>query len=267
MEIVTIEKNKLVGEIQDILTAWLNEKTEVRTVASLSRATGVTDPAIRRLKNNNVKINDDAIFKLLAHIFEVQTFDGISAALEKHPDTLKWFERNFSYLKKSPNLQAYKISNISDLISQNVISLAIFSLVSSKNNLRQSYIKEQFGVIGEFELEKLITEKVIAVNANGELRVEDKKIILSKDQVASLLPDLAKMFFKAEHKYNGRILNIESVSIQGYNKLLDAVDAFNEQVRAITNENYGEIPVVTAGFLDTLTTVPYFEGGKNETSN
>ena len=60
---------------------------------------------------------------------------------------------------------------------------------------------------------------------------------------------------------------MESVSKEGYNKILDAVDGFNEQITSIAKHHSGDIPVITAGFFDTLTTIPYFEGGKNESTN
>ncbi len=267
MEIVTFEENKLVSEVQDVLNSWLNEKPEVRSVASLSRATGVADPAIRRLMNSNVKINDDAIFRLLSHVYGVFTFAELSSAMAGKSELLKWFHRHFAYLEKAPVMQEYKQGTISDAIAENAISVAIFSIVSSSTQISQNKVREQFGAVGEYELEKLIEKKIISISDGGYLAVAEKNIMLSKEQVVSLLPDLTRIFFKKDHAYNGRILNMESVSKEGYNKILDAVDGFNEQITSIAKHHSGDIPVITAGFFDTLTTIPYFEGGKNESTN
>lgn len=267
MEIVTFEKNKLVSEIQDVLNSWLNEKPEVRSVASLSRATGVADPAIRRLMNSNVKINDDAIFKLLAYIFDVQTFNGISVALSQKPEALKWFERSYAFMKNSAALQQYKHTPTADIISNNPVALAVYALISEMENVSIAYIKEQFGAVGEFELEKMLQKEVVFLETNGSLRVKDLMLKLTKDQVIDNLPDLARLFFKKDHEFNARILNFASVSREGYVKLMDIVDAFSAEVAQVAKDYKGEIPVVTAGFFDSMTTVPYFEGGKNENSN
>ena len=267
MEIVTIEKNKLVGEIQDILTAWLKEKPEVRTVASLSRATGVTDPTIRRLMNNNVKINDDAIFKMLAHIFEVQTFDGISAALEKKQEVLKWFERSYSYLKNAPELEAYKNIPFANEITLNPIAFSVFALVSSLPVTTTELIKEQFGVRGEVEMEKLIQQGVLGISESKVFVRNEKKVRIDKDQAISLLPEITRTYLKKDSIHNYRALEVEAVSQEGYVALMDLFSKFLNDVHAIYNDKPGNIPVIVAGFLDTFTTQPYFEGGKNETLN
>lgn len=265
MEIVTFEKNKLVSEIQDVLNSWLNEKPETRSVASLSRATGVADPAIRRLMNNNIKINDDAIFKLLAYIFDVQTFDGISSALSKNPEALKWFEKNYAYLKTSTALAAYKHSPVADEVAANAMTYSVYNVVLALKSVPSGYIKEQFGMRGEIELENLL-KKGLLLQKDGEIHVKDDALLkFTKEQTVQLLPEITKVFFKADHEFNARSLEISAVSKDGYNEIMDAYENFLNQISNIYKNRPGNIPVVVAGFFDSLTTQPYFEGGKNET--
>lgn len=264
---VTVEKTKLVEEIQDVLNSWLNEKSDVRSVASLSRATGVADSSIRRLLNSGIKIQDDSVFRLISHVFDIQTFEGISNSLVTKPETLKWFQKSYAYMKESAVLQQYKYSPTADVISENPISLSIYSLISESRKISPGYIKEQFGAIGDFELEKLLQKQVVFLEEDGSLRAKDSMLKLTKDQVVDNLPDLTRIFLKKDHDFNGRILDISSVSKQGYIKMMDAVDKFANEISQIEKDNPGDIPVITAGFLDTLTTAPYFEGGKNEKSN
>lgn len=261
---VTVEKTKLVEEIQDVLNSWLNEKSDVRSVASLSRTTGVADSSIRRLLNNGIKIQEDSIFKLLTHIFEVQSFDGISAALEEKPEMLKWFERHFSYMKKAPAIQDYKPSSIADEISSDPIQFSVYMQISSVSGLSQSYIKDQFGIRGEIELEKLIQKGMVIVEEDL-LYPKEQKIKYTKEQVINLLPEITRMYLKKDSIFNARALEIEGVSKDGFGDLMDLFAKFLNDVHTIYKMKPGNIPAVFAGFVDTLTTQPYFEGGKDET--
>lgn len=267
MEIVQLDTTKLVKEIQEVLSSWLNEKPDTRSVAYLSRETGVSDSAIRRLLNSDVKIADDSIYKLLTHICRANDYDTFLGLFTGKKNIQVWYSKNFAYLKKAPALEAYKPTPIAEIISENPISLSVYGIISSMKGLTQSYIKEQFGVIGEFELEKLVQKEIVTINSDGILFAKAGKVKITKEQVIANLPALSMIFFKKDHVFNGRILNIESVSLDGYKKLMDAMDKYIDDVSTIVKENSGEIPVITAGFMDTLTTVPYFEGGKNEISN
>lgn len=267
METVTFEKDKLVGEIQEVLTSWINDKPEVRSVANLSRITGVTDSAIRRLVNTGAKIADDSIFKLLACVFGTQTFDGISKALANKPEALKWFQKHYAYMNATTNLQVYKHSPIADQVSTSAMAYSVYNVVLSLGSVPSGYIKEQFGMRGEIELENLI-EKGILVQMNNEISVKDDTLIkFTKEQVASLLPEVTKTFFKADHLHNYRSLEVGAVSKDGYIQVMDVYDRFLNDIAKIYASNPGKIPVIVAGFFDTLTTQPYFEGGKNETPN
>lgn len=265
---ITFEKTKLVSEIQEVLNSWLSEKPEVRSVASLARATGVADSSIRRLLNNGIKIQEDSIFKLLAHIFEIQSFDGISAALEKKPEALKWFERHFSYLKKAPALQEYKFSNIESEITLNQIAFSVFALASTNlAEITDSYIKDQFGIRGEIEMEDLIQKGVLKLS-NGKLTVLDgTKIKIDKEQAINLMPDLTRTYLKKDSIHNYRVLEVEAVSQKGFGDLMDLYAKFVNDTLEIVRSNPGTVPVIVSGFVDTFTTQPYFEGGKNETPN
>lgn len=263
---VTFEKSQFVSEIQEALIFWLNEKPEVRSVASLSRATGVADSSIRRLLNGGVKIQEDSIFKLLAHVYEVQTFDGISNALDKKPQALKWFEKHFAYLKAAPSLENYKFSPLSEDIADSALSYSVYKFISAAGPLKPEAVKEQFGVRGELELETMIVKGLVSLE-DSLLKVKDKRIKFTKTQAVSLMPELTKAYLKKDHPYNVRILEVEGTTKEGYSKLMDLYERLMEDVSKTLQENPGNIPVIAAGFFDSFTYQPYFEGAKNETSN
>lgn len=267
METLLYEKNKLVGEIQDILLSWINGKPEVRSVANLSRSTGVTDSAIRRLLNGGAKIADDSIFKILAHVYDQREYDKLFASLEGKLEVQKWFSKNYAYLKKAPVLQEYIPSSLAEEVTESTFKYSVYKYLAARETpVGFREVKEQFGKKGEIEVERLIVNKLVAVE-NDFLIVKDKKIRFTKDQVADLLPELTRIYFKRDHAFNGRILEVEGVSKAGYIKILDLYDAFIDGLTTAIKNNPGEIPLIVSGFMDTFTTEPYFEGGNNESSN
>jgi hypothetical protein len=263
---ITTEKSKLVSEIQEVLSRWLNENPETRSVAFLSRKTGVADSTIRRLLNSGTKIHEDSIFKLLAYVFDVQSFDGISAALSEKTEALSWFQKHYAYMKTTPSLDVYKHSPIADDITDSVLSFSVYKYRSAAGPLTAKEIKDQFGVRGEVEIEGLILKGLVVLEGDI-LKVKDSRVKFTKSQAIELLPELTRNYLKKDHPFNVRILEVEGTTKEGYIRLMDLYERFIEDVSKTLQENPGNIPVIATGFIDSFTYQPYFEGGKNEKSN
>ena len=266
MEQIEFEKTKLVAEIQNALNSWINEKPETRSVAHLSRETGVTDSSLRRLLNGDVKISDDSIFKLLSFTSAEYKYENFLKFFQSKPEIQKWFIKNYSYMRPFQALQSYKPTPIAEEITANPIMFSVYMLVSSVNGVRSADVKEQFGVRGELELEKLLEKGLIRLDGET-LIAKENKIKFSKDQAIDLIPELARMFLKKDHVYNYRSLEVEGVSKQGYQEICDIYEKFLGDVSEVMKNRSGNIPVIVAGFFDSFTTQPYFEGSKNENSN
>lgn len=259
------EKSKLIAEIQEVITLWLNERPEVRSVASLSRSTAVADSSIRRLLNNGIKIQDDSIFKLLAHVAGSETFESVQGVLSDKVNAQRWFKKHFAYLERVPALESYQRSENQAEIVSNPIAFAVYALISSFEGIDSSYIREQYGIRGEQELENLIQNEVVVLKDNKLAANGDQKLKLDKFETVRLLPEITRTYLKADSDHNGRALEIEGVSKDGYGDLLELFGKFLSDVHAIYKAKPGDIPTVVAGFVDTFTTHTLFEGGKNET--
>lgn len=130
------------------------------------------------------------------------------------------------------------------------------------------YLKEQFGLRGQREALLLIDLGVL--KSEGEfLRISEgtRKLKISKTQTLSMLPEVSKLYAKADHSFNACALEIEAVNRQGYARLLDAFEDFLKKTSKILEEDKGTIPVVIAGFMDSFTTQPFFEGDNYENFN
>jgi hypothetical protein len=75
------------------------------------------------------------------------------------------------------------------------------------------------------------------------------------------------MFLKRDHEFNYRALEIEAVDKEGYLELCSIYERFLGNVSEVLKNRRGNIPVIVAGFFDSMTCQPYFEGRKNEKIN
>ncbi len=253
-----VEKSTLVSELQQIIKSWINEKPKIRSVAGLARATRVTDATIRRLLNTNAKIVDDSILKLLVHVFESHTFDAISASLATKPETLKWFHRHYSFMKAAPS-PLFQYSPIAEEMAVNPMAFSVYSTVLIFSKVSPDYIKDQFGMRGIVELEKMISKDILFVKDNNIYIKKDLYLKIQKTQMVRLMPDLMKFFFKEDHIINAYLLEIRTVSKKGYQELMSLYSKLSHEMVALFDKNPGDIPIIAAGFLDSFTTQPYFK--------
>lgn len=261
-------KQALVDELNEMIHKWSSEKPQTRTLAHLGREAGVTDSALRRLKNQKVKISDDMIYRILGTILGTTEHDSIRENITGSIHLSKWLLRHYSFLADSSALQAYKHSPVAEEITLNPIGFSVFGLVSSIDGVTMAYVRDQFGVRGEIEAENLIKSGVLALDGDT-LTVADgpNKVKITKEQTIDLLPEITKMYLKKDHVYNFRALEIEGVSKEGYQVICGIFEKCLHQVSEAMATHKGEIPVVYAGFFDSLTTQPYFNGDKNEVPN
>ena len=266
METVYFDKYKLITEVQEILSHWQKEKPETRTIAHLARETGVSESSIRRLQNGGVKIADDSIYKLLSFISGEYKYKEFLSYFGQRIEVQNWFTRNYAFMAHSASIQEYKPSPVSSVIATNPIMFSVYMLISSVENMTAKGIMEQFGLRGEIELENLLSKGLVILDGSS-LKVKDKNIKITKDETISLLPDLTKMYLKRDHEYNYRSLEIEGVDKDGYLEICTIYEKFLGDVSDVFKNRPGEIPVIVAGFFDSFTTHPYFEGVKNEKDN
>jgi hypothetical protein len=267
MEIINFDKTNLIYEVKEVFSSWTNENAELRTVAYLSRETGVSDSSIRRLVNSDIKILDDSLFKLLTYISGVYEYQAFLDYFSDKSEISNWFTINYSYMKKSLALQEYRFCTSTNEVAASAMAYSVYNVILVLGHVSFSFIRDQFGMRGEIELENLIAKGFLLADANGVVVKEDKLLKFTKEQVASLLPDISKTFFKVDHDFNARSMEVGAVSKNGYTAIMNTYQKFLGEVAEIYKESPGNIPVIVAGFFDSLTTQPYFEGGKNETHN
>lgn len=254
---VLYTKKQLVEEVQNVFQAWRNEKPDTRTVAHLSREAGVTDSAVRRLLNQNTKISDDMLYSILLYIAGNQSFEKMVSKYQSYPSISAWINKHYSYLLKAPVKSSVQEDSVASIIYQNPIMFGVYMFISSIPNVTSDFIKEQFGLRGEKELEHLISIGLVTADGDGYV-AKQKDVMFSKEQTVALLPDITRTFLKKDHDHNSYLLRVDGISKEGYIKLMGIFDILISQTCEIISSNPGDIPVVFCSFMDSFSVQPYF---------
>ncbi len=253
-------QDSFINELQTLIDIWIKEKPN-RTVADLAQSINATNTTVQRLLRNRRKIVHDLVFNILAHIFDRRDFEGIVESLKKHnsPVILQWFIQHYSYLAKVPALQEYRYSTISDRIASDVESFSVSAFVYALERTPKQRVVKELDLGRETKLDRLIEQGILCED-NDYVYVKDYPYVkLTKEQVARLLPELCEVFFKPNHSSNVRHLEIRALSPKGYKDLINLHFEFAKNMQKIFKKNPGDIPVIAAGFCDTLTKEPYFK--------
>lgn len=247
-------KTELIEEINALIQRWSDERPQTRTLAHLSRETGVSDSALRRLRNQKAKISDDMLYRILDTIFERSEFAELKNKVSGSPAISKWLMRHYSFLETIPALAEFKFTEASDEIVVNPIAFSVFALVSSIEGITQEYLKEQFGIRGLQEANALVEKSIIKFDGKAYVMTsESNKVKISKSAVVSLMPELTKLYLKEDSTISAEILTVCGLSTEGYYKLTSAVNDFISVSRKIMNEHQGNTPVILSGFVNTMT--------------
>lgn len=268
MDIANYCKNELVKEVNGLIQRWSDERPQVRTLAHLGREAKVSDSALRRLKNQNAKIADDMLFRIVSVIYESSEFTELKQKTNTLPNTSKWLLRNYSFMESVSPMQEYKYTELSDEVVVSPIGFSIFGLVSSIDNVGKDYIKDQFGLRGIAEAELLVEKGILHLNQNVyTLGTHHNKVKFSKKAVISLMPEITRLYLKADSDLNAAIFEVNGVSEEGYSKLSMAFQNLINVSAQIINQHQGNIPVVMSGFIDTMTTQAIKMELKNENAH
>ncbi len=256
----TENKLRFIKELQTIINTWISEN-QVRTVASLARGARVSDVAVRRLLNNDRKIVNESVFNLIAYIYGHRSFTGIAEALRNNNRSmvLEWFIKYYSYMKKAPFLESHIYTPVCDIVAADPMVYFVYSVVLGLERVSEEHFQKEFGWPAGAALKKLL-EKGLLSQKENMVTIEGETIHLkfTKEQVAHLLSNICGLFFKPDHDHNAQHLETGTLSKEGYGDLINLHVEFGNSVQNLYRTKPGDIPVISAGFSDTLTARPYF---------
>ena len=253
-----LERLELINEIKSHIDMWLAAKPN-RNITSLAREAGVSESCTRRIYNNNSVPKNDNLMKILVVLSGESSIERLRKHFESQAQVLKFLMNNYSFLESASFVDDATPLLRDEIHIEDYHSFLVYAFASNRTPITPANVTTMLGVIGELALEDLVEKGLIKVNSNNYLEPKVKNLRPSKDLIKRHLPDIAKMFFKLDNPFNCHILQSETVSKKGYGLAMDAFEKFLAEIGNVIQNNPGEVPLVVAGFLDTLTLKPYFK--------
>lgn len=255
-ETVKYSKENATLSLQKMISGWLAENG-TRNVSSLARGAGVSEACVRRIMTNNSLPTTINLHKLITFINGEGTHQQILSSL---PDDLqKHLTFELSYLQFE-EVQKYFAMDQKEKLLPDFAHQVIFERSSMGPGISITEVKELFGSYGETVVNNLIKSELVQ-NKDGQVVVIEKYKFhsWSNELYKSFLSDSIKTFYKSEFKTNYLYTINESISIAGYSKIMDILELAHKNISHIINENPGNIPLTTGGFMDTMTSKNLFD--------
>lgn len=238
---------QITNHVNSLLDSWIGQKPN-RSVSSLSRASGVGESTIRRLKNNSVLPSKDNLIKIIVTLSgEDSLLLAYSKLKQIDSPLVEMIEKEYPYLVNTEqDLKSYQKNSS----PQNYLSQMICILAQLKNDFSESELLLVFGARAKASLQELISLNLIQI-IDGKIKYTGRSDLLIGSDV-EILPDLYRDFFKKTTQYNFQRIEMFSVSAQGYGEIMDVLLEASTKIAKIKNSKKGNIPMFVATLMDTL---------------
>lgn len=243
-------KEKAISELRSMVSDWIEEKG-TRGIAALARGANVSENCIRRILNGNSMPVTENLQKIITFIKGGGThknlLNSLGESLQKH------IKFELSYLKFD-EIQDYVPMLEQEQFLPDIVHETIFERSSMIDGISLNEVKDMFGKYGDQALQNLINAKLVIVDDEKIFCIPElKNHSWSTGKYKQFLSEAIKNFYKTDTQFNYLFSVTEGVSIEGYNKVMDVVEAAHHNILAIVKENPGKVPLITGGFMDTMT--------------
>lgn len=238
---------QITNHVNSLLDSWIGQKPN-RSVSSLSRASGVGESTIRRMKNNSVLPSKDNLIKIIVTLSgEDSLLLAYSKLKQIESPLVEMIEKEYPYLVNSDqDLKGYQKINS----PQNYLSQMICSLSHLKKDFTETELLMVFGARAKSSLQELVSLGLVQLT-NGKIRYCGKEGFLIGSNV-DMLPELYRDFFKKNTQYNFQKIDMFSVTAEGYGEIMDVLLEASNKIASIKSAKKGNIPMFVATVMDTL---------------
>jgi len=239
---------QITSHVNSLLDSWIGQKPN-RSVSSLSRASGVGESTIRRLRNSNVLPSKDNLIKIIVTLSGEESLLLAYSKLKQDKSPLvELIENEYPYLVKSDeNLSGYKKTNV----PQDYLSHMICILSQVKQGISESELLLIFGARAKGALRQLFEMGLVQITEGKTVKYSGDKDLLIDSNV-DILPELYRDFFKKTTQYNFQRIDMFGVNTEGYCQIMDVLIEASSKIAEIKKTHRGNIPMFTATVMDTL---------------
>lgn len=248
-------RNQACIELKGLISNWLSEKQN-RNISTFAREAGVSENCIRRILNNNSIPVAENLFKIIVFLNGNKKNSLLISSLPTDLKNLITFELSFLNFEE---MSDYSVFTDLEKVLIDFPHQIIFERSSMGKGIDKTEVIDMFGSYGETIINNLQKYNLIQVTDEKIVCIENyKHHSLSTSYYKNLSAQFIQNHYKLESSINYLFFQNESVSINGYAKLMDVLEDASKKAMAVIKENPGEVPVALVNCLDTLSKKDYF---------
>lgn len=260
MESINYSKEQACSELKQLVNDWINAK-ENRNVSSLARGAGVSENCIRRVLNNNSMPITENLRKIILFIKGTDTNKNIISSLM--PSLQNHFKFELSYLSFEEIGDYLNILEI-EAILKDFPHQFVFERSSMDPGISVTEINEMFGSYADTIIENLSKSNLVS-DTDGIIKCNQnyKNHSFSTIYYKNLSTQMIQNFYKTDSAINYLFFQNESVSKNGYAKVMDIIEDSSKKVMAAIKDNPGDIPLAVIHCMDTFSKKDFFTKKKD----
>ncbi len=234
--------------IATLIDSWIDEKS-MRTIASLSRNSGVSESVVRRAHRKESIPSVDNLLKLLMTTTFTKSFKELRAAL---PDVLNSYLKTKDFLYADTEIETIRTTLEVETYLQTYENYMIYDRVSHSHSITRDKIKESFGAMGEKALNELVEAGLIQEDETKALSLGVKNISVSPSLLKRHLPKVVETYY--DHQDSRHILAnfSETISESAAKEILELQKQTNSKIAQIMMNNPGSVPYLYIGLFNPM---------------
>lgn len=247
-------------QLSQLIERWISQQPS-RSIAALSRLSGVGESSIRRLKNDGVLPTETNTMKILLAISEQKSIlKALNHFEQTTPVISDYLKSNFPMITESFFNESTAIVDTGEFMND-YNSYLVFKLASGHGGVSRKSLLDLIGLRANSAIEQLINLDLVSEN-DGILTAAVKSFTTSLEVAKQHAIKNIDNFYKPTSIHNSFCNISENVSVEGFGDIIELVHETRAKVLHIMKSKPGKIPVMTVMATDTMTVVDIFGKGQ-----
>lgn len=251
--------NNIQTQMNLLVEKWISQQPS-RSVAALSRLSGVGESSIRRLKNDGVLPTETNTMKILMAIADQKSIlKALTHFEQTAPVISEYLKSNFPMITESFFHEATAVTDAGEFMSD-YNSYLVFKMASAHGGVSRKSLMDLIGIRAHSAIQQLLELSLIS-EADGVLTAVAKSFSTTLEIAKQHAIKNIDNFYKPSSIHNSFCNISENVSFEGIGDIIELVHETRAKVLQIMKSKPGSIPVMTVMVVDTMTATNFFEKG------
>lgn len=249
--------NILKAQLKQLIEGWIS-KQPTRSIAALSRLSGVGESTIRRLKNDDILPSETNTIKILMAISNQKSILKAMTHYEQNaPEISEYLKSHFLILTESFFHKSTTVADSEEFLGDYNTYL-VFKMASGHGGISRKHLIDLLGIRANSAIQKLLELSLISED-NGNLTTVATSFSTSLELAKNHAIKNIENFYKPNSVYNSFCNISDNVSIDGFGDVIEIMQKTRDTILEVMQQKPGNIPIMTVMVTDTMTANNVFE--------